>query len=58
MARALLRRVRKPAKSIVYSETNRSTLDLVCYVNTSYNQATDSGVRFNVSKPQVGGLCV
>ena len=57
MARALLRRVREPAKSIVYTETKRSTLDLRCYVVTSYNQATESGVRFNARGSICGLMC-
>ena len=52
VTRVLLRRVREPAKSIVYTETKRSTLDLRCYVDASYNQATDSGLTLEV--PYVG----
>ena len=55
VARALLRRVREPAKSIVYTETKRSTLDLRCYVDASYNQATESGV--NVRGSICGIMC-
>ena len=56
VAKALLRWVREPAKSIIYTETNSSTLDLVCYVDASYNQ-TESGVRFNVRRSMCGLMC-
>ena len=48
VTRALLRKVREPAKSIVYCHTGKSTIDLRCYVDASYNQATDSGLKFNI----------
>ena len=55
MARALLRKVREPAKSIVYHNTGKSTIDLRCYVDASYNQATDSVIKFNV-RGSISGL--
>ena len=57
VAKALLKRVRVPAKSIIYTETNSSILDLVRYVDASYNQATESGVRFNVRGSMCGLIC-
>jgi hypothetical protein len=53
VARVLLQQVREPAKSIVYRPTGKSTIDLRCYVDASYNQATDTGVKFNVR----GSIC-
>ena len=47
VARALLRKVRVLAKSIIYRNTGKSAIDLCCYVDASYNQATDSGIKFN-----------
>ena len=35
-------------KSFIYTKTNSSILDLVCYVDASYNKATEFGVHFNV----------
>ena len=55
MARALLRQIREPAKSIVYHPTGKSTIDLRCYVDASYNQATDSGIKFNI-RGSISGL--
>ena len=55
VARVLLRQVRKPVKSIVYSQTGKSTIDLRCYVDASYNQATDTGVKFKV-RGSINGL--
>ena len=55
VARALLRQVREPAKSIVYRPTGKSTITLRCYVGASYNQATDSGIKFNV-RGSISGL--
>ena len=52
-----IRRVREPAKSIIYTETKRSSLDLICYVDASYNQTTESGVRFNVRGSICGLMC-
>ena len=57
VARSLLKKVREPAKSIVYHETLRSTLDLRCYVDASYNQSTESGVKFNVRGSISGLMC-
>ena len=48
VARALLQQVREPAKRIIYRPTGKSTIDLRCYLDTSYNQVTDSGIKFNV----------
>ena len=57
VVKALLKRVREPAKSIIYTETNSSPLDLVCYVDASYNQATESGIRFNDRGSMFGLMC-
>ena len=57
MARTLLGRVREPAKSIVYHETKKSTLDFRCYVDASYNQSSDSGVKFNDRGSICGLIC-
>ena len=40
VARALLKRVKEPIKSITYSSSNMKKLDLVCSVDASYNQNT------------------
>ena len=48
VARAQLGKVREPAKSIIYCNTCKSAIDLCCYVDASYNQSTDSGIKFNV----------
>ena len=56
VARALLKRVREPVKSIVYpssDSSNTEKLDLVCFIDASYNQNTVSGVRFAVR----GSIC-
>ena len=55
VARALLRKVRELAKSIVYCNTGKSTIDLRCYPDASYNQATNSGIKFNV-RGSISGL--
>ena len=55
VARALLKKVREPAKSIVYRNTHKSAIDLRCYVDGSYNQATDSGIKFNL-RGSISGL--
>jgi len=49
IARILLRHVREPAKSIIYHPTGKSCIDIHCHAEASYNQAMDSGVKFNVS---------
>ena len=55
VARILLRKVREPAKSIIYCPTGKSTIDLHCFVDASYNQATDTGIKFNV-RGSISGL--
>ena len=45
----------EPARSIFYRQTGKSTIDLRCYVDASYNQATDSGIKFNV-RGSISGL--
>ena len=55
IARILLRHVREPAKSIIYRPTGKSCIDIHCHVDASYNQATDSGVKFNV-RGSISGL--
>ena len=55
VARARLKKVREPAKSIVYCNTRKSAIDLRCYVDASYNQATDSSIKFNV-RGSISGL--
>ena len=57
VARALLRKVREPAKIIIYHNTRKSTIDLRCYVDTSYNQSTESGIKFNVRGSISGLMC-
>ena len=57
MARALLRKVREPAKSIIYCNTCKSAIDLRCYVDASYNQSTDSVIKFNVRGSISGLMC-
>ena len=55
VARILLRKVREPAKSIIYRPTGKSTIDLHCFVDVSYNQATDTGIKFKFNGvPSVG----
>ena len=44
VARAILKRVRELVKSIVYTRSNTEKLDLVCFVDGSYNQNIVSGV--------------
>ena len=55
VARALLKKVREQAKSIIYRETRKSTIDLRCYVNAS--QPTESGIKFNVRGSISGLMC-
>ena len=55
VARILLRHVREPAKSIIYRPTGKSCIDIHCHVDASYNQATDTGVKFNV-RGSISGL--
>ena len=57
VARALLRKVREPAKSIIYRNTRKSASDLRCYMDASYNQSTDSGIKFNVRGSISGLMC-
>ena len=57
VARALLKKVREPAKSIIYHDTCRSSIDLRCYVDASYNQSTESGIKFNVRGSISGLMC-
>ena len=55
VARVLLRNVIEPAKSIIYRLTGKSCIDIHCHVDASYNQATDTGVKFNV-RGYISGL--
>ena len=55
--RALLKKVKEPAKSIIYHDTRRSSMDLSCYVDASYNQSTESGIKFNVRVSISGLMC-
>ena len=55
IARILLRKISEPAKSILYRPTRTSCINIQCYVDASYNQATDSGVKFNV-RGSISGL--
>ena len=57
VARALLKKVREPAKSIIYHYTRRSSIYLWCYVDASYDQSTESGIKFNVRGSISGLMC-
>ena len=37
--------------------TRKSTIDLQCYLDASYNQSTKSGIKFNVRGPISGLMC-
>ena len=40
---------------LAFLTTGKSTIDLRCYVDASYNQATDTGVKFNI-RGSISGL--